>query len=156
METLARLDAVEEIRNLKARYFRCLDCKLWDELEDVLTSTMKVVTPDGSIFCEGGTTYAQSLRHSLESSISCHQGFTAEIQITDASNARAIWAMQDNISWTGNHPKQGWKSIVGYGHYHETYKFERGAWRIDTLMLTRLRLDIEWPADDRRSRASDA
>jgi hypothetical protein len=151
LDKIARLEAIEEIRNLKGKYFRCMDCKLWDELPSVFTENMKVVTPDGSIYSEGGANYAASLKHSLENSVSCHQGLTGEIEIIDEQNAKAIWAMQDVITWPDRHPKQGWKSILGRGHYHETYKFERGAWRIDTLTLTRLRLDIEWPADDPRS-----
>lgn len=145
MDALARLEAIAEIQRLKARYFRCLDCKIWDELRTLFTRDMQVITPDGTIYCEGGDAYAASLEHSLEHSVSCHQGFTSEIEIVDARNARGIWAMQDVIEWPASHPKQGWKSIVGRGHYHETYRFERGAWRIHTLTLTRLRLDIEWP-----------
>lgn len=153
MDRIARLEAIAEISKLKAKYFRCMDCKLWDELPSVFTKAMKVVTPDGKVYSEGGANYAASLRHSLETSVSCHQGLTSEIEIIDDANARGIWAMQDVITWTDRHPKQGWKSILGRGHYHETYKVERGAWRIDTLTLTRLRLDIEWPADDPRARA---
>lgn len=151
MDRIARLEAIAEIRNLKAKYFRCMDCKLWDELPSVFTEAMKVVTPQGSIYSEGGARYSESLRHSLETSNSCHQGLTSEIEIIDENSARAIWAMQDIINWQDRHPKQGWKSILGRGHYHETYKREGGIWRIDTLTLTRLSLDIEWPSDDPRS-----
>jgi hypothetical protein len=154
MDRIARLEAIAEISNLKAKYFRCMDCKLWDELPSVFTKDMKVVTPDGGIYSEGGDNYAGSLKHSLETSVSCHQGLTSEIEIIDEENAQAIWAMQDVITWSDRHPKQGWKSIVGRGHYHETYKFERGAWRIHTLTLTRLRLDIEWPSDDPRAQSN--
>ncbi|TCM18035.1 SnoaL-like protein [Novosphingobium sp. PhB165] len=147
MDRIARLEAIEDIRALKAKYFRCMDCKLWDELPSVFTRDMTVVTPAGDIYSEGGANYAASLRHSLEHAVSCHQGLTAEIEIVDAANARAIWAMQDVIEWEDRHPRQGWKSILGRGHYHETYRHEDGAWRIATLSLTRLRLDIEWPED---------
>ncbi|WP_395336174.1 nuclear transport factor 2 family protein [Novosphingobium sp. BL-8H] len=150
MDRLGQLEAIAEIRNLKAKYFRFMDCKLWDELPSVFTEDMRVVTPEGAIYSEGAH-YAASLRHSLEASISCHQGLTSEIEILDADSAKGVWAMQDLITWHDRHPRQGWKSIVGQGHYHETYKREHGAWRIDTLTLTRLRLDIEWPADDPRS-----
>lgn len=147
LDRIARLEAIAEIRNLKAKYFRCMDCKLWDELCSLFTEGMTVVTPEGAIYSEGGANYAASLRRSLESSISCHQGLTSEIEIIDEDSARAIWAMQDMITWQDRHPKQGWKSILGRGHYHETYRREGGFWRIDTLTLTRLSLEIEWPSD---------
>jgi len=145
MDRLARLEAIEAIRNLKARYFRAMDCKLWDELPGLFTADLKVTTPDGAVYCDSGATYAASLRNSLESAISCHQGLTAEIEVLDETRARAIWAMQDVIEWPDRHPKQGWKGIVGRGHYHESYACEDGQWRIATLTLTRLRLDIAWP-----------
>jgi hypothetical protein len=147
LDRLARLEAIEEIRNLKARYFRCMDLKLWDELPSVFTSDMQVVTPAGEIYSNSGELYAAGLKHSLQDAVSCHQGLTGEIEIIDESHARAIWAMQDVIEWPDRHPRQGWKSILGRGHYHETYRIEDGAWRIATLMLTRLRLDIVWPDD---------
>lgn len=151
MDRVARLEAIEDIRNLKAKYFRCLDCKLWDELASVFTQDMKVVTPTGEIYADGGANYAASLKHSLTDAVSCHQGLTGEIDITGDGTAKAIWAMQDVIVWQDRHPRAGWKSILGRGHYHETYRIEDGAWRIASLTLTRLRLDIEWPKDDPRS-----
>jgi hypothetical protein len=147
VDTLERLEAIEEIRNLKARYFRYIDCKLWDELSSVFTADMRVVTPAGRVWMEGGAAYAASLRFGLESAVSCHQGLSSEIEIIDDANAKGIWAMQDVIEWTDRHPREGWKSILGRGHYHETYRHENKAWRIATLTLIRLRLDIVWPHD---------
>lgn len=150
IDRLARLEAIEDIRNLKARYFRCMDCKLWDELPALFTRDMRVVTPDGRVWLEGGEAYAASLKFGLESAISRHQGFTAEIAIIDADDttgiwATGIWAMQDLIEWRRCHPREGWKAILGRGHYHETYAREGGLWRIASLTLTRLSLDITWP-----------
>ena len=88
---------------------------------------------------------AEALRHSLERAVSVHQGLTGEIEIHPDGSASAIWAMQDVIAWADRHPRTGWQSILGRGHYHETYRREDGLWRIATLMLTRLSLDIVWP-----------
>lgn len=141
MDRIERLEAIEEIRNLKARYFRLMDTKQWDELAQVFTGDMQVLKPDGEVYATGGGAYAAGLRKSLEKAVSCHQGLTGEIEILDAENARGVWAMQDVIEWEDRHPQFGWKSILGRGHYHETYRKEEGAWRIATLTLTRLRLD---------------
>jgi len=145
MDRLERLEAIEEIRNLKARYYRLMDTKQWEELKGVFTRDMKVVTPEGQVYTEGGDTYAEALRNSLENAVSCHQNLSGEVEILDDGNARAIWAMQDVIEWKDRHPNYGWKSILGRGHYHETYRKEGGAWRIATLTLTRLRLDTVMP-----------
>jgi len=146
MDRLARLEAIEAIRALKARYFRLIDTKAWDELPDVFTPDMQVITPEGAIYAQGGDTYANSLAHSLGDAVSCHQGLTAEIEILDDDQARAVWAMQDIITWSHAHPRTGWKSIHGCGHYHESYRrCTDGAWRMSRLQLTRLRLDVTWP-----------
>jgi hypothetical protein len=145
MNALERLQAIEEIRNLKARYFRFMDTKQWEALATVFTPDMRVLSPDGKIWLSGGNAFAASLKHSLEHSVSVHQGFMGEIEIVDAENAKAIWSMQDAIEWEDRHPREGWKSIAGRGHYHDTYRKIDGLWRIATLSLTRLRLDITWP-----------
>ncbi len=141
MESLQRLQAIEEIRLLKARYFRFMDTKQWAALADLFMPDLQVLRPDGGVYLQGGAEFAASLKHSLEHSVSVHQGFMGEIEILGAENATGIWAMQDVIEWHGKHPVQGWKSIIGRGHYHETYRKHERAWRIASLCLIRLRLD---------------
>lgn len=141
MDALERLQAIEDIRHLKARYFRLMDTKQWDAFATLFTPDMKVIAPDGKLWLSGGAAFSQSIKHSLEHSVSVHQGFTAEIDIIDADNAKGIWSMQDVIEWEDRHPREGWKSILGRGHYHETYRRTDGVWRIATLTLTRLRLE---------------
>lgn len=145
MDWLERLEAIEAIRLLKARYFRMIDTKAWDLLPRLFTHDLRIVTPDGKVWMEGGDKYAASLKFGLTDAVSCHQGLTGEIEIFDATSAAAIWAMQDIITWTDKHPREGWKAITGRGHYHETYRREGAEWRIVTLSLTRLSLDITWP-----------
>lgn len=150
MDAIATLIAKDELRSLKARYMRYIDCKMWDELAGIFAKDLKVLTPDGAVHAEGGATYAASLQESLADAVSCHQCLTSEIEVLDSANAnaKAIWAMHDVIVWADRHPRFGWKSIVGWGHYHETYRREDGGWRIATLTLTRVRLDIIWPEDE--------
>jgi hypothetical protein len=147
VDRLGRIEAIEAIRNLKARYFRLIDTQQWDALAEIFTADLRIVTPDGRVWLEGGAAYAASLKFGLEHAVSCHQGLTAEIEIVGADEARGTWAMQDVIEWADRHPREGWKAIVGRGHYHETYRREGGRWRIATLTLTRLRLDITFPDD---------
>ena len=145
MDRIERLEAIEAIRAFKARYFRLIDTKAWGALPALFTTDLRIVTPEGKTWLEGGEAYAKSLAGGLEKAVSCRQGFTAEIDVIDAANASAVWAMQDVITWEDRHPREGWKAITGCGHYHETYRCEGGRWRIATLCLTRIRLDITWP-----------
>jgi hypothetical protein len=63
-----------------------------------------------------------------------------EIEITSPTTATGIWAMEDKLRWPDGAPMS---AMHGYGHYHETYEEVDGGWRIKTIELRRLRLDIE-------------
>ena len=72
------------------------------------------------------------IRTSLEGARTAHQVHSPEIEI-DGDTAKAVWAMQDRVIWTADRP-----SLVGYGHYTETYRREGGEWKIATSKLGRL------------------
>jgi hypothetical protein len=48
--------------------------------------------------------------------------------------------MEDMLRWPEGAPMQ---AMHGYGHYHETYEKVDGQWRIASIQLSRLRVDIE-------------
>ena len=81
MDRPERLDAIEEIRLLKARYFRFMDTKQFNLLPALFAPDLQVLTPKGDVYLQGGEKFAESLRHSLENSVSVHQGFMGEIEI---------------------------------------------------------------------------
>jgi hypothetical protein len=143
MEVLERLAAIDEIRQLKGRYFRFCDLM---ELEGFLN----VFTPDATLVYdldlpENGA--PQQMRFTgrdeleafcramwrIEMLWSAHHGMTAEIDILSVDEARGIWAMQDIVEFRES-------NFHGFGHYHETYRRMVGGWRIATLHLTRTRL----------------
>ena len=88
-------------------------------------------------FVEGREAIIGYIRKGLEPLVSVHQGFLPEIAIESPCRASAIWAMTDRLILSDSPIAQ----IIGYGHYHETYRKDDGQWRIATLRLTRLRLD---------------
>ncbi|WP_326643029.1 nuclear transport factor 2 family protein [Nonomuraea fuscirosea] len=48
--------------------------------------------------------------------------------------------MQDSIAFPAN--GEAPQGMRGYGHYHERYRRVDGRWRIQTMTLTRLRIDL--------------
>jgi SnoaL-like domain len=133
---VTRADDVEEITRLKARYFRHLDRREWDELTQVL-STGARMDADG-FTTDGRDAIIQFLQRVLEGTRTVHHGHMPEIDI-DGDRARGIWAMDDYVEFGHDDPPKG---LRGYGHYEEEYVREDGAWRIDRLRLTRLRVDL--------------
>jgi len=68
--------------------------------------------------------------------ITVHHGHMPEIELTSATTATGVWAMEDMLRWPDG------REMHGYGHYHETYEKVGGAWRIKSSKLTRLRTDL--------------
>ncbi len=144
MDTLERLLAIEEIKQLKARYFRCIDTKDWAGLVDVFAPDAVMDMTAGAAggkVTTGAEEIARYVQRSgrLDEAVTVHHGHMPEIAMTSADTATGIWSMEDEIWWNeGAFPLA---SLHGYGHYHETYVRQGGTWRIATLRLTRLRVD---------------
>ncbi|RJG01337.1 nuclear transport factor 2 family protein [Noviherbaspirillum sedimenti] len=148
MNIADKLYAIEQIRLLKARYFRFVDTKQWDSLRAIFTDDATVFFAeafDAPRPIDEGMTFIKDV---LQTPVSIHSGFMPEIEIVDANHAKAIWAMTDQIYWLGSEGNPfGISQMTGAGHYHETYRRENDVWKIETLKLTRLRrLTIPLPS----------
>ena len=145
MATHDELDAIEKIKKLKARYFRCMDTKDWDGFEAVFADDATMDTTQEAPNIEV-VTGAPEIRQFVEGSVgpvvTVHHGHMPEIEITSPTTASGIWAMQDFLKMPEGSPL-GLKSLTGWGHYTETYELVDGEWKIKTLLLTRLRRDVE-------------
>ena len=146
MEPLERLVAIQEIKNLKARYFRCIDLKQWVELADVFTSDIRLnrasVAGDEAEWLSSREEVLVYMRSALADVTTCHHGHLPEITIQSTETAKGVWPMEDHIWLPDSHPL-GLRTIHGYGHYIEEYRRECGIWRIAVRELTRIRVDVE-------------
>lgn len=152
-----RLVAIEEIKNLKARYFRAIDTKDWELLGSVFAADAvfdfreagidPVDTEDtgqGPKPVEGGEAIVSAVAKMLEHVQSVHHGHVPEITIDSVTTATGIWPMEDvirRLDEQGRPQKKG--GFTGYGHYHETYVRVDGSWRIRTSTITRLRVNFD-------------
>lgn len=150
-----RLDDLQAIRELKARYFRCMDTRDWEAMHDVfahdavmdmrdeVASLIKAgmpIEPEGGLI-EGRDMIVASMAAPLTGTKTVHHGHMPEIELVSDDEARGIWAMEDIVVMPEGAPA---KRLHGYGHYHETYvREEDGRWRIKALRLSRLLLEIE-------------
>ncbi|HXA29241.1 MAG TPA: nuclear transport factor 2 family protein [Candidatus Angelobacter sp.] len=122
--------AVEE---LKARYFRFVDLQRWDEMAALFTAGAQLDI--GDVHVEGRDAITELVRTALDGVRTVHHGQMPEITFHDADTATGVWSMFDMVERPGEPVR------VGFGHYHEEYVREDGAWRIARLRLERLRLD---------------
>jgi hypothetical protein len=133
---------IEEIKILKARYFQHIDFKEWEKYADLFVKDLVVYGEDDQITTHGGPTFAANVQAFLSASVTIHQGYLPQIEILSPTTAKGMWAMHDIITWKDGAPGNGMKRMEGWGHYHETYRKEAGGWRIASLKLTRLHVDI--------------
>lgn len=135
-----RLNDIEAITQLKARYFRFIDTKDWVAFRDLFTDDCRHHLPEGSPtpFMTNDE-YLRMMEEMLTDGVTTHHGHPPEITFTSATEAEAIWPMYDYVQVDA---PSGRVSIMGWGHYFETYrKCDDGRWRISSKRNTRLLVD---------------
>lgn len=130
---------IEQIRQLKSRYFRALDNKDWDLFQDVFTREVAITNKraglERRLQREDQVLYIRQL---IGAGRSIHHGYSPEIELIDETTAAGIWAMDDVIIYPPSENPQGFR---GWGYYHDTYRVEDGAWRIAATDLQRIRFE---------------
>ncbi|MET0699307.1 MAG: nuclear transport factor 2 family protein [Mycobacterium sp.] len=130
---------IEAIKQLKARYCRYLDTKDWVAWRTIFTDDFVSDTSEaGGAVIAGADEFIAFLRKNLgkPSQVTVHQVHAPEIEVTSATTARGVWALNDVVLL------KPFLTLTGYGHYHETYQKTDGQWQIKTSKLTRLRSDF--------------
>jgi uncharacterized protein (TIGR02246 family) len=139
-ELVQRVADIEEIKQLKARYFRTLDTKDWDAFGAVFTRDAVLEIPEADMVTSGRQAIVDFVSRALDGARTVHHGHMPEIELMGADVARGTWAMFDYVEWPPTEDG-GRVGLQGYGHYVEEYVRESGAWRIHRSRLERLRLD---------------
>jgi len=132
------LVALEEIRQLKYRYLRCVDLKLWDEMAEVFT-------PDASadygtraagrpLNLRGREEILTYLRESLGPEIiTVHRCGQPEIKI-EGDKATGTWSFEDTVIAMEHRVL-----IKGAAFYEDTYRrCDDGQWRISRTGYQRI------------------
>jgi len=124
------LATIEEIRQVKYRYLRCVDLKLWDELTEVFT-------PDATVDY-GTQVYGKALKLAGRDEIvgflrdklgpdmiTMHRAGQPEITV-EGDTARGTWSFEDTVIAT-----EFRVVITGAAFYQDRYKRGTdGRWRI--------------------------
>jgi hypothetical protein len=144
---IERLMATEEIKQLKARYFRFIDTNEWDNWKTVFApdavldvrDVAEGQSPPGDGFLVKGpeaiVKFITDVGVANVETRTIHHGYMPEIEIISLTSARGIWAMEDRLYWPDG------RVTHGYGHYHETYQKIDRRWLISSVRLPRLRVE---------------
>lgn len=129
------MDDVEEIKKLKARYFRALDSQDWEAYAGVFAEDCMVDLSRAG----GGKYHGRVEFHAYGSSLklvqSVHHGHMPEIDLTGPNTANGVWVLEDYNIWEDGTQNHGW------GHYVETYVKRNGRWYIKNMALSYLRVE---------------
>jgi SnoaL-like domain len=135
------LEDIEEIKQLKARYCRCVDLKRWNEFREVFSDDCRyegtasaAVSPDE---------FVQTVASSLVELKSVHHVHNPEIRPVSDTRARGSWSLQDYLFWEPGARVPPWLkgseeqvSVVGFGLYEEEYEKTSGGWKIARMRLS--------------------
>lgn len=131
------MNAVEEICQVKYRYLRCVDLKLWDEIGDTLTTgaVLDYGTTGfgGSLKIIGRSEIVASIRAKLGSAtLTAHSAGQPEITV-DGDTAVGVWSLRDTLLATEHR-------LITTGAAFCYDRYERGAdacWRIAQVSYVR-------------------
>ena len=139
-----RLEAIEAIHQLKYRYFRCLDSKLWDELATCFTDDATAAYDDGKYAFEGREAILGFLHSALGSHdvVSVHHGHHPEIEIRGTDRAHGIWSLEDYLIFRESNTR-----LHGAAYYRDDYVCSDGVWKIAHTGYVRL-FEEMWAGND--------
>jgi hypothetical protein len=135
---LEAIHAKLALMEAKARYCRMLDSKDWAGYAALLTEDFVLDVSEGTQVpvITGREAALKQIQSSILTARTAHQVHSPEIEL-NGDEANVIWALQDRVIWGPERP-----SITGYGHYHERWVRRNGDWKLASLRLTRLLIDI--------------
>ena len=143
-----RLESIEEIKQLQAKYFRCLDTKQWDELGTVFAPKFHTAFSDGRLVFdhfEGEDGLKKYYMDNMGIQISQHNGHTPEIKVAeDGQTAEGTWYLHDYLIVPL--PKHEF-GIRGTAIYTIGYVRVDGAWKIGSIGYKRI-YEESWLRDD--------
>lgn len=134
---IQKINDIEAIKALKGKYFRCLDSKLWDELETTLSPNIVTSYSDGKLVFRSPKEVTGYLSKAMPvEEISLHMGHTPEIEIESETTATGRWYLEDKLIFTDG--KYKGIGVNGGAFYLDKYEKIDGQWYILETGYTRI------------------
>lgn len=143
MNAIERLLAIEDIKQVKAKYFYGLDHQDWDLWRrEVWAPDGRLEVPEVDMVLEPLEQVIEWVARTCGDQVSVHHGHMPIIEFTSDTTAEVIWAMEDRLFRMKDRPlEDGSTHLHGFGHYRETCVKLAAGWRIRSSRLTRLRVE---------------
>ena len=120
---------IEAIKKLKAKYWRCVDKKLWDEIADCFAEdAVAIYAPD--VKPVGRDAILKWLiRYHGEGVVTAHAGHNPEIEIASETEAKGTWTLRVHIV------RQPKIEIRAWSRYEDEYVKKGGEWVIKSTSV---------------------
>ena len=142
---MGRLEEIEAIKQLKYRYLRAVDLKLWDLLESTFAPDAVSAYDGGTRSFEGREAIMAWLRSAMENQvITLHQVHHPEIELTSPTTATGTWYLEDRVINPGaDLPEMpGHSILIGSAFYSDEYRKQDGEWKISLTGYERIHVEI--------------
>jgi hypothetical protein len=138
------LREIEAIKRLKYKYFRCLDLKRWEEMKECFVADATCAYDSGKYAYQGRDAILGFLVGAMDrpTFLTMHHGHHPEIDLTSATTARGVWALEDTVIDT-----EGGITIRGAAYYEDEYVKIDGAWKIKHTGYVRTFEEVEMRKD---------
>jgi hypothetical protein len=139
------LDEIEAIKQLKYRYLRAVDLKLWELLESTFAPDAVSAYDGGKQSYQGRAAIVAWLRSAMDNDlITLHQVHHPEIVLDAPDAARGTWYLEDRvINPGGDLPEMPGRSILsGAGFYSDEYVKIGAEWKIALTGYERTFIEI--------------
>ena len=132
--SLEALAEIEAIKQLKYRYFRCLDSKRWAELAECFAPDATSSYDSGKYAFQGRDQIIGFLERALgpASMITMHHGHHPEIELTSSTRATGTWYLEDQVIDAKRNT-----TLRGAAFYHDVYVKLGGAWKLQSTGYVR-------------------
>lgn len=139
------LEEIEAIKQLKYRYLRGVDLKLFDLLASTFAPDAVSAYDGGNRSFEGRDAIVGWLRSAMDNEvITFHQVHHPEIELTSPTSARGTWYLEDRVINPGSDlPEMPGHSILsGAAYYADEYVKIDGEWKISRTGYERTYVEI--------------
>ena len=147
-----RLGAIEEIKQLKAKYWRGVDSSDGALVRSILAEDCELDyvgcctdpvsgddhMPAMNVVLKGRDSWISDAL-GKDRVVTVHQGHQSEIHVTGANTASGIWSFTDRFFMPAGAP---FERLTGYGYYHDTYEKVGGEWMLKTTRISRIRVEV--------------
>jgi bile-acid 7alpha-dehydratase len=140
------LKDIEAIKQLKGKYFRCLDSKLWNDLAECFAEDATTSYGGGKYAFKGREAIIKFLADGMTTAtISMHHGHQPEIEITSETSAKGTWGLEDYLIITRAN-----RGLRGAAFYSDEYVKVKGQWKIKHTGYNRIFEEV-WDRGETKS-----